>query len=86
MCLFKQPKSTALPTPAAPVQTRVPTEVAALPKTKEVVDADTTADVSYGTGKKKAGPAAGKKTGTDALKINMNTGMEAGTKSGGLNV
>tara|TARA_R100001082_G_scaffold3279_1_gene2698 strand:- start:119 stop:376 length:258 start_codon:yes stop_codon:yes gene_type:complete len=85
MCLFKQPRPQAMPTPA-PIQPRVPKQDSVLPTKKEVVDPNVTADVSYGTGKKKTGPAAGKKTGTDALKINMNTGDEAGTTSGGLNV
>ena len=57
-----------------------------LPTKKQVVDPDTTADISYGTGQKKAGPAAGKKTGTDALKINLNLGESTGTTTGGANV
>ena len=85
MCLFKQPRPQAMPTPA-PIQPRVPKQDSVLPTKKQVVDPDTTANIQYGTGQKKAGPAAGKKTGTDALKIAMNTGLEAGTKSGGLNV
>ena len=84
MCLFRAPKPTSMPVPPA-IKPRQDTNTN-LPTKKEVVDPNTTADISYGTGQKKAGPAAGKKTGTDALKINMNTGMEAGTKSGGLNV
>ena len=85
MCLFKQPKPQAIAPATAPIQPRVPTETT-IPTAKPVVKDDEVATVQYGTGQKKAGPAAGKKTGTDALKINMNTGMEAGTKSGGLNV
>ena len=57
-----------------------------LPTKKEVVDPDTTADISYGTGQKKAGPAAGKKKGTDQLKINLNTGTATGATTGGANV
>ena len=57
-----------------------------LPTKKEVVDPDTTADISYGTGQKKAGPAAGKKKGTDQLKINLNTGTATGSTTGGANV
>ena len=57
-----------------------------LPTKKEVVDPNTTADISYGTGQKKASPAAGKKSGTDALKINLNLGEDIGTSTGGANV
>ena len=57
-----------------------------LPTKKEVVDPNTTADISYGTGQKKAGPAAGKKSGTDALKINLNLGGSTGSSTGGANV
>ena len=57
-----------------------------LPTKKEVVDPDTKADIAYGTGQKKAGPAAGKKTGTDALKINLNLGSQTGSTTGGANV
>tara|TARA_R100001463_G_C3421981_1_gene210377 strand:+ start:197 stop:454 length:258 start_codon:yes stop_codon:yes gene_type:complete len=85
MCLFKQPKPQAIAPATAPIQPRVATDTT-VPTAKQVVKDDEVATVQYGTGQKKAGPAAGKKTGTDALKINMNTGMEAGTKSGGLNV
>ncbi len=85
MCLFKQPKPQAIAPATTPIQPRVPTETT-IPTAKPVVKDDEVATVQYGTGQKKAGPAAGKKTGTDALKSNMNTGMEAGTKSGGLNV
>ena len=85
MCLFKQPKPQAIAPATTPIQPRVPTETT-IPTAKPVVKDDEVATVQYGTGQKKAGPAAGKKTGTDALKINMNTGDEAGTKSGGLNV
>ena len=35
---------------------------------------------------KKGAPSAGKKTGTDALKINVNTGGTQGGGTGGLNV
>ncbi len=84
MCLFKAPKSVAMPQPP-PIQPRIDTDTS-LPKAKPTVDKDDTASVKYGTGQKKAGPAAGKKTGTDALKINLNTGTETGSKTGGLNV
>ena len=84
MCLFKIPTPKALPTPP-PIKPMQDTNTA-LPDSKPLVDKDDVASVKYGTGQKKAGPAAGKKTGTDALKINLNTGTETGSTTGGLNV
>ena len=84
MCLFKAPKSSPMASPP-PIEPRIDTNTA-LPKSQPTVDKDDTASVQYGTGQKKAGPAAGKKTGTDSLKINLNTGTETGSKTGGLNV
>ena len=84
MCLFKAPKSVAMPQPP-PIKPRIDTDTA-LPKARPTVDKDDTASVQYGTGQKKAGPAAGKKTGTDQLKIQLNEGSETGSKTGGLNV
>ena len=84
MCLFKIPTPKALPTPP-PIKPMQETNTT-LPDSKPLVDKDDVASVKYGTGQKKAGPAAGKKTGTDALKINLNTGTETGSTTGGLNV
>ncbi len=84
MCLFKIPTPKALPTPP-PIKPMQETNTT-LPDSKPLVDKDDVASVQYGTGQKKAGPAAGKKTGTDALKINLNTGTETGSTTGGLNV
>ena len=84
MCVFKAPTPTSMPGPPA-IAPRVAKE-RSLPTKKEVVDPDTKADIAYGTGQKKAGPAAGKKTGTDALKINLNTGGATGASTGGANV
>ena len=84
MCVFRAPKPTAMPVPPA-ITPRIEKDTT-LPAKKEVVDPDTTADISYGTGQKKAGPAAGRKTGTDALKINLNLGSSTGTTTGGANV
>ena len=44
------------------------------------------AGVEYGTTAKAKSRGAAQKTGTDALKININPGTTAGTGSGGLNV
>ena len=84
MCLFKAPKASPMASPP-PVKPRVDTDTS-LPTAKPVVDENITASVKYGTGQKKAGPAAAKKTGTDQLKIPLNTGTETGSKTGGLNV
>ena len=78
---------TPLPQPAA-YQPRVQQQKqeAVRPEKKELLDPDAQVDVEFGSGQKKSGPAAGKKTGTDALKINVNTGGNAGAGTGGLNV
>ena len=73
----------------APIQPRQPDLVAAsrLPSKKELLDPDETAGVEYGTSAKKDDTrGAAKRTGTDALKINIGTGGETGSASGGLNV
>ena len=77
-----------MPTPA-PIQPRQPDVVQAsrLPSKKELVDPDETAGVEYGTTQRKDDTrGAAKRTGTDALKININTGGDAGGGTGGLNV
>ena len=84
MCLFKIPTPKALPTPP-PIKPMQDTNTA-LPDSKPLVDQDDVASIQYGTGQKKAGPAAGKKTGTDQLKIPLNTGDDTGSESGGINV
>ena len=84
MCIFRAPKSTPMAAPP-PITPRVDKDTT-LPTKKEVIDPDTKADVSYGGGVKKSAPSAGKKTGTDQLKINLNTGGSQGSGSGGLNV
>ena len=84
MCIFGAPKPTSMPVPPA-IAPRIEKN-RQLPTKKEVVDPDTPADISYGTGQKKAGPAAGKKKGTDQLKINLNTGTATGSTTGGANV
>ena len=77
-----------MPTPA-PIQPRQPDVVQAgrLPEKKDLVDPDETAGVEYGTTAKKGDAVnVAKATGTDALKINVNTGATGGTGTGGLNV
>ena len=91
MCLFRSRQPTVLPTPQ-PIQPRNPdlVQAARLPSKKELLDPDDVAGVEYGAGEgSKKGMAddtrgAAKRTGTDALKININTGTAG--ESGGLNV
>ena len=84
MCFGRKSKISGTPPPPAitPRQERDTN----LPTKKDLVPDDTTADISYGSTKKKAGPAAAKKTGASALKIPLNAGNTAGVKTGGLNV
>ena len=85
------------PAPAAaapaPIQPRQPDliQAARLPGKKELLDPDDTVGVEYGTADKKEGGSqvrgAAKRTGTDALKIDLNTaGTNAGSGTGGANV
>tara|TARA_R100001460_G_scaffold14542_2_gene32466 strand:+ start:651 stop:911 length:261 start_codon:yes stop_codon:yes gene_type:complete len=86
MCIFGSRAPTPVSTPA-PIQPRQPDLVSAsrLPSKKELLDPDETAGVEYGTTAKADSRGAAKRTGTDALKINLNTGG-GGESSGGLNV
>ena len=89
MCFFRGRTVAPVSTPA-PIQPRQPDLIAAarLPRKKELLDPDDVADVEYGAqeGAKKGvmddTRGAAKRVGTDALKININTGGEGG----GLNV
>jgi len=89
MCIsFGRRSPTPVSTPA-PIQPRQPDLVTAskLPSRKELLDPDDTAGVEYGTSAKKDDArGTAKRTGTDALKININTGAGGGGQSGGLNV
>ena len=84
MCVFRGSRPTPVSTPA-PIQPRQPDLVreSRLPSKKELLDPDDVAGVEYGTSAKKFRSTAGSKTGTDALKININTGTGEG---GGMNV
>ena len=86
MCLFRSSPA-PMPTPA-PIQPRQPDVVQAsrLPSKKELTDPDETAGVEYGTQAKAKTKGAAKKTGTDALKININPGTTGGGTTGGMNV
>ena len=88
MCLFRSSAPTPISTPA-PIQPRNPnlTQESQLPTKKELTDPDEIAGVEYGTTAKKGDAVnVAKATGTDALKINVNTGATGGTGTGGLNV
>ena len=87
MCLplFKR-TATPISTPA-PIQPRQPDLIAAsrMPDKKELIDPDEVAGVEYGTTQKKDDTrGAAKRTGTDALKINISGGD--GSATGGINV
>lgn len=89
MCLFRSSPPTPISTPA-PIQPRQPdlVQASSLPGKKELLDPEEVAGVEYGTtAKKDTARGAAKATGTDALKINLNTGA-GGTAggTGGLNV
>ena len=89
MCIFRRSAPAPVSTPA-PIAPRQPDLVSAarLPKKKELVDPDDVADVEYGAqevakkGTMDDTRGVAKRVGTDALKININTGCEGG----GLNV
>ena len=87
MCRGGNP--TPLPAPA-PIQPRQPDLVrkSQLPGKKELVDPEDIADVEYGTGsgrETKDTRGAAKRTGTDALKINLQT-PDSGNTGGVSNV
>ena len=86
MCLFRSSPA-PMPTPA-PIQPRQPDVVQAsrLPSKKELTSEEDIAGVEYGTAAKAKTKGAAKKTGTDALKININPGTTGGGTTGGMNV
>ena len=87
MCLFRSRAPVAQSTPApiiAKNQTKI--EESTLPAKKDLTDPEEVAGVEYGTTAKAKTRGAAKKTGTDALKININPGTTGGSTTGGLNV
>ena len=77
MCLFRAPKVSAQPLPGlAPPKSRdnASLESTPLPTNKDLLDPDDVTGVEYGSERKKQTPAAGKKVGTAALRIPLNTG------------
>jgi len=81
MCIFKVETKT---TPGAPsIAPRIDRNQG-LPEARQTKDPDKAASIDYGGSDKKAKGAA-QKTGTNALKINLNE-SESGSTTGGLNV
>jgi len=88
MCIFGRSAPTPISTPA-PIQPRQPDLVRAsrMPDKRELLDPDDVAGVEYGTSAKKDDErGASQRTGTDALRIDLNTGAQSGSGTGGLNV
>ena len=82
MCIFKVETKT---TPGAPAIAPRIDQDQGLPDARQTKDEDKVASVKYGSSKKESGSAAANKTGTDALKINLNE-SESGSTTGGINV
>ena len=82
MCLFKTETQTTAGAPA--IAPRIDQDQG-LPDARQTKDEDKVASVKYGSSKKESGSAAANKTGTDALKINLNE-SESGSTTGGINV
>ena len=82
MCIFKVETKT---TPGAPAIAPRVDQDQGLPDAKVTKDEDKVASIKYGSSKKESGSAAANKTGTDALKINLNE-SESGSTTGGINV
>ena len=88
MCLFRSSSPAPQSTPA-PIVARKQDNIqqASLPTKKDLTDPEDVPGVEYGTTAKKGDAVnVAKATGTDALKINVNTGATGGTGTGGLNV
>ena len=85
MCIFRAPRPGTLPgKPTIEPRVSQQAKSSRLPEKKELLDPDKAADVAYGSQKKKES-TVGKKTGTSALKIPLNTAT-TGSTTGGLNV
>ena len=82
MCLFRQKTVT---TAGAPAIKPMQEQDTGLPEGTETKEKDDVTSIAYGGSKKDTGSAAAKRTGTDALSININQ-PTAGSESGGINV
>ena len=88
MCIFggRQPRPQPLPTP--PITLPRNPDLAKeneLPKKQEITDEDDVTGVAYGSSTKEGGAAGGKRVGTKALRIPLNTGTTTGASTGGAN-
>tara|TARA_R100000008_G_scaffold54740_1_gene33487 strand:- start:308 stop:598 length:291 start_codon:yes stop_codon:yes gene_type:complete len=87
MCIFRRaPRPQPLPTP--PITLPRNPDLAKeneLPQKKELVEEEEIPGVAYGSSAKEAGPAGGKRVGTKALRIPLNTGTPTGAATGGVN-
>ena len=81
MCIFK---TTVAETAGAPPVAPRQDQDTGLPEARDTKDADKISSVQYGNSKKDRGSAEANRTGTDALKINLDENQGAGT--GGINV
>ena len=81
MCLFQKQVTTA----GAPAIRPMQDQDSSLPEARDTKDADKVTGIKYGSSKKDTGSAAAKKTGTDALTINLNQNQGSST-TGGMNV
>ena len=82
MCLFRQKVTT---TAGAPAIKPIQEQDTGLPEGSETKEKDEVTGIQYGSSKKDTGSAAAKRTGTDALSININQ-PTSGSESGGINV
>ena len=88
MCFNNSPDPPA-PNAPPPIMGRNPdlTSSSDLPTKKDLVDEDKVTGVEYGSSGKKGGAAAGKRVGTGALRIPLNTGQTTkNAGQGGINV
>ena len=81
MCIFKVETGQTSGNPAIAPQIKQDT---GLPESKPTIADDEVASVKYGTNKKESGQSAANRTGTDALKINIDE--TSGASTGGINV
>ena len=80
MCIFSIETGKTAGTPA--IAPSIPQDTG-LPDAKPTIAPDEVASVKYGTSKKESGPSGANRTGTDALKINLDD--TSGASTGGVN-
>ena len=86
MCLFRTTVKGGGSTGPPAIEPRVE-QTASLPKSQQLVQPGEQADVQFGATKKEDGPAAGKQSGPDSLKIPLNAaGGNQSAGQGGITV